>query len=103
MWNREAIDLVNAHVRSHADLVVAHQDCKLSSLRRRIRRGSDSHIRCEDSSVVIAAAPERRPIGASGRESYQRPRPRKLTIKDREAVRSAATSGRSLRSLAGAF
>jgi IS30 family transposase len=56
-----------------------------------------------DGTVVIAAAPERRSVGVSRRESYQRPRPRKLTIEDREAVRSAATSGRSLRSLAVAF
>jgi hypothetical protein len=70
----------------------------------RKRRGSDSHIRhVLDGTVVIAKAPERSPVGKSGREGYQQPRPRKLTIEDREALRSAATTGRSLRSLAGAF
>src|SRR5215207_10855034 len=46
----------------------------------RKRRGSDSHM-CHvlDGTVVIAAPPERRPAGISGREGYQQPRPRKLT------------------------
>ena len=53
--------------------------------------------------MVIVTAPDRRTVGVSGRESYQRPRPRKLTVEDRDAIRSEADSGRSLRSLAGAF
>jgi Mor family transcriptional regulator len=53
--------------------------------------------------VVIAASPERNPVGVSGREGYQRPRPRKLTVEERGTIRSDANSGRSLRSLAGAF
>ena len=56
-----------------------------------------------EGTVVIATAPDRRTVGVSGREGYQRPRPRKLTILERDAIRSEATSGRSLRSLAGAF
>jgi predicted DNA-binding protein (UPF0251 family) len=73
-------------------------------MHRRKRRGSDSHIRhVLDGTVVIATVPERNPVGASGRESYQRPRPRKLTLDERDAVRLDAKSGRSLRSLARAF
>ena len=53
--------------------------------------------------VVIATAPERSPVGVSGREGYQRPRLRKLTIEERDAVRSDANSGRSLRALAAEF
>ena len=70
----------------------------------RKRRGSDSHIRhVLDGTVVIAAAPERQPTGISRREGYQRPRARKLTVEERNAVRLDASSGRSLRSLARAF
>ena len=70
----------------------------------RKRRGSDSHIRqVLDGTVVIATAPERRPVGVSRREGYQRSRRRKLTIEERDAIRSETNSGRSLRSLAGAF
>jgi DNA-binding NarL/FixJ family response regulator len=71
---------------------------------RRKRRGSVSHLRhVLDGTVVIAAAPERRLAGVSGREGYQRPRPRKLTIRERNAVRLEADKGRSLRSLAADF
>ena len=56
-----------------------------------------------DGTVVIAAAPERSPVGVSGREGDPRLRPRKLTIEERDAVRLDANSGRSLHSLAGAF
>jgi hypothetical protein len=75
-----------------------------SATRRRKRRGSDSHLRhVLDGTVVIAAAPERSRSGVSRRESYQRPRPRKLTIEERDAIRSEANRERSLRSVAGAF
>jgi hypothetical protein len=71
---------------------------------RRKRRGSNSHIRhVLDGTVVIAAAPERSPAGVSGREGYQRPRPRKLTNMERDAVRLEADKGRALRSLAAEF
>ena len=53
--------------------------------------------------MVIAAAPERSPAGRSRRERYQRPRPRKLTSEDQDAVRLEAGKGRSLRSLAAEF
>jgi len=56
-----------------------------------------------DGTVVIAAAPERSPVGVSGREGDPRLRPRKLTVEERDAVRLDANSGRSLRSLAGVF
>ena len=56
-----------------------------------------------DGTVVIAAAPGRRTVGVSGREAYHRPRPRKLTIEERDAVRLEANSGRSLRSLAAMY
>jgi hypothetical protein len=56
-----------------------------------------------DGTVVIAAAPERRLAGVSGREGYQRPRARKLTIEERDAVRLDANSGRSLRCLAETY
>jgi len=56
-----------------------------------------------DRTVVIATAPERRPVGVSRREGYQRSRPRKLTLEERDTIHSEANSGRSLRSLAGAF
>jgi hypothetical protein len=70
----------------------------------RKRRGSDSHMRhVLDGTVVIATAPERSRSDVSRRESYQRPRPRKLTIEDRDAIHSEANRGRSLRSLAGTF
>jgi hypothetical protein len=70
----------------------------------RKRRGSDSHIRqVLDDTVVIATAPERRPVGVSRREGYQRPRRRKLTVEERDTIHSETNSGRSLRSLAGAF
>ena len=39
----------------------------------------------------------------SQRESYQRLRPRKLAVEEREAVRLAASYGHSLRSLAKTF
>ena len=51
----------------------------------------------------IATAPDRRPTGQSGREGYQRPRARKLTVEDQDAVRLEADKGRSLRSLAAEF
>jgi hypothetical protein len=71
---------------------------------RRKRRGSDSHIRhVLDGTVLIASAPERRPVGVSRREGYQRPRRRKLTVEERDTIHSKTNSGRSLRSLAGAF
>jgi hypothetical protein len=38
------------------------------------------------STVVIATAPERSPVGVSEREGYQQVRPRKLTIDERDAV-----------------
>ena len=70
----------------------------------RKRRGSDSHLRhALDGAIVIATAPERSPVGVSGREEYQSPRPRKLTVDQRNAICSEAKGGRSLRSLAGAF
>ena len=53
--------------------------------------------------VVIATAPERQPSGKSGREGYQRPRPRKLTAEEQTAVRGAARRGCSLRTLARAY
>jgi hypothetical protein len=56
-----------------------------------------------DGTVIIASAPERRPAGVSGFESYERPRPHKLTIEERDGVRLEAKNGRSLRSLAGVF
>jgi hypothetical protein len=56
-----------------------------------------------DGTVVIAAAPERSPVGVSGREDDPRLRPHKLTIEERDAVRSEANSGRSLRNLAAAY
>jgi predicted DNA-binding protein (UPF0251 family) len=52
--------------------------------------------------VVIAEAPERSPVGVSGREGYHCPRPHKLTIEERDAVRLEVNSGRSLRNLAAA-
>jgi predicted DNA-binding protein (UPF0251 family) len=55
------------------------------------------------STVVIATAPERSPVGVSEREGYQRVRPRKLTIDERDAVRLEADKGRSLRALAAVF
>ena len=70
----------------------------------RKRRGSDAHIRhVLDGTMVIAAAPERSPVGVSGREGYQRPRPHKLATEERNAVRLEANSGRSLRNLAAAY
>jgi len=70
----------------------------------RKRRGSDSHIRhVLDGTVVIAVAPERSRSGVSRRESYQRPRPRKLTINERDAVRLEADKARTLRTLAAEF
>ena len=76
----------------------------MSRLRRRVRRGSDVHIRhVLTGTVVIAAAPERSPAAVSGREGYQRPRPHKLTIEERDAVHMEANSGCSLRTLAAAF
>ena len=70
----------------------------------RKRRGSDSHIRhVLDGTVIIATAPGRCPAGQSGREGYQRPRARKLTSEDQDAVRLEADKGRSLRSLAAEF
>ena len=56
-----------------------------------------------DGTVVIATAPDRRPTGQSGREGYQRPRARKLTVEEREAVRLQTIGGCSLRSLAAAY
>jgi hypothetical protein len=77
---------------------------RVSSMRGRKRRGSDSHMRhVLDGTVVIAAAPERRPVGVSGREGDQRLRPHKLTIEERDAIHLDANSGRSLRSLAAVF
>jgi hypothetical protein len=77
---------------------------RVSSPRSRVRWRSDSHIRhVLDGTVVIAAVPERSPVGVSGREGYHRPRPHKLTIDERDAVRLEAKSGRSLRALAAAF
>ena len=56
-----------------------------------------------DCTVVIATAPERQSTGKLRREGYQLPRPRKLTIEERDAVRLDANSGRSLRNLAAAY
>ncbi len=56
-----------------------------------------------DGTVVIAEAPERHPAGVSRREHRQRPRARKLTTQERDAVRLEADNGRSLRSLAAAY
>ena len=53
--------------------------------------------------MVIATAPECHPTGTSGREAYQRPRARKRTTEERDAVRLEANSGRSLRNLAAAY
>ena len=75
----------------------------LSRLRSRVRRGSDSHLRhVLDGTVVIAAAPARRPAGTSTRETYQIPRPRKLSL-EQEAAICAEASNRTLRDLAAAF
>ena len=71
---------------------------------RRKRRGSVSHLRhVLDGTVVIATAPDRRPTGQSGREGYQHPRPRKLTVEEREAVRLETIARCSLRNLAAAY
>ena len=56
-----------------------------------------------DGTVIIATAPKRRHVGVSRREGYQRPRPRKLTLEERDTILSEANRGRSLRSLASAF
>jgi CRISPR/Cas system-associated protein Csx1 len=48
-------------------------------------------------------APERRLAEVSRREGYQRPRPHKHTVEERDAIRSEANSWRSLRNLAAAY
>jgi hypothetical protein len=52
--------------------------------------------------VVIATAPERSPVGVSGREGYQRLRARKLTTEQEAAIREEI-GNRSLRELAAEF
>ena len=69
---------------------------------RRKRRGTVSHIR-DAASVIIAEAPERIPVGKSGREGYQQRRARKLGEAARIAIRQAASAGESLRSIAANF
>ena len=60
----------------------------------RKRRGSDSRMRhVLDGTVIIATAPDRCPAGQSGREGYQRPRARKFTVEDQDAVRLEADKG----------
>lgn len=59
-------------------------------------------MRHNGTSVVIADAPERRRAGESGRESYQTPRPRKLTSEQEDELRRIA-HGRSLRELSAHF
>jgi DNA-binding NarL/FixJ family response regulator len=53
--------------------------------------------------VEVAAAPNRRVVGLSGRAPYQRLRAKRLTPDEQAAVKAAAASGRSLRSLAPEF
>jgi hypothetical protein len=68
----------------------------------RTRRGSDSHIRYDHTSVVIAEAPLRCASGRSQRTSYQTPRQRKLSHVQESAIRALAATKR-LRSLAAEF
>jgi hypothetical protein len=71
-------------------------------LKGRKRRDSDSCLRHNGTSIVIAVAPERRHAGQFGREAYQTPRPRKLTPEQEDELRQMAT-GRTLRELAAHF
>ena len=52
--------------------------------------------------IVIAEPPERRSVGRSCRSSYQRPRSRRLSPSEREAV-CALAPNRSLREVAADF
>ena len=52
--------------------------------------------------IVVAAPPQRSHVGRSGRSSYQRARPRRLSPAEREAVRALAPN-RTLRELAAEF
>ena len=51
---------------------------------------------------MVATPPERDHAGRSGRSSYQRARPRRLSLEEREAVRGLAPN-RTLRELAAEF
>ena len=52
--------------------------------------------------IVVATPPPRRGVGLSGRSSYQRARPRRLSPEEQEAVRALAPN-RTLRELAAEF
>jgi hypothetical protein len=75
---------------------------------QRLRRGGGSdglrsHARTTATGVVlIGLPPVRRTVGASGRASCSRERPRQLSAEERSAVRSLAHT-KSLRSLAADF
>lgn len=69
---------------------------------RRKRQASDAPMRHDTGSIVIALAPERRAVGASGREACRVSRPCKLTAEQETELRRAAP-GRSLRALAADF
>lgn len=59
-------------------------------------------MRHDTEPIIIALPPERRAVGKSGRESYQAPRPCKLTEEQEAELRRMAL-GRSLRALAAEF
>jgi hypothetical protein len=59
-------------------------------------------LRHEDAVVVITSAPPRRAVGTSGREAYQNPRSRKLSLEQEAAIRRQA-GNRTLRELAADF
>ena len=52
--------------------------------------------------IVVASPPQRSSVGHSGRSSYQRARPRRLSPEEREAIRALAAT-RNLRELAAEF
>ena len=52
--------------------------------------------------ILVASPPTRRGVGRSGRSSYQRTRPRRLSPEEREAIRALAPN-RTLRELAAEF
>ncbi len=53
--------------------------------------------------IVFTGTPERCPRGRSGRETYQHPRPGKLSAEQREAARTAVSAGRTLLDVAVDF
>ena len=79
------------------------RQCRLSRLRWRVRRGVGHALTpLPSGAILIAAPPPRQQAGQSGRSGYQRPRPRRLSSSEREAVLALAPNC-TLRELAAEF